>query len=325
MAVTSVSIILTVWVLKLHHCCPHQKSVPPWLRQSVLVHLARIVHYTPWPSVRRPSYCMFKQLCKRRTRKSGSRERKHQRKEDRVESFMRIVREISAEQSWTHAEERDTFDVPNMQSSKPSSPNRCMKLNCNNEFTPHPAKHNIDSNSYPQNTLNLYPPKSKDQCSQFTISEATSLSRDCSFKELVSIPEDNNFACTSLSVYSSSCERRGSVEDAFTEAIELLTPTTNKQSVPYEEPLLVNITPHVRVRRSSVERKRLVLVDEMLRHLKLLISKKEEDDNATDIVGEWRHVASVLDRVLFFIFLFTTTVITLVMMIIIPVWVQFSS
>ena len=32
MAVTSVSIVCTVWVLKLHHCCPHERPVPTWLR-----------------------------------------------------------------------------------------------------------------------------------------------------------------------------------------------------------------------------------------------------------------------------------------------------
>jgi len=32
MAVTSISIVCTVWVLKLHHCCPHQRPVPTWLR-----------------------------------------------------------------------------------------------------------------------------------------------------------------------------------------------------------------------------------------------------------------------------------------------------
>ena len=32
MAVTSISIVCTVWVLKLHHCCPHERPVPTWLR-----------------------------------------------------------------------------------------------------------------------------------------------------------------------------------------------------------------------------------------------------------------------------------------------------
>lgn len=43
MAVASVSVILTVVVLKLHHCSPNQKKIPPWVRHYVLGYLARIV------------------------------------------------------------------------------------------------------------------------------------------------------------------------------------------------------------------------------------------------------------------------------------------
>ena len=43
MAVTSVSVILTVFVLKLHHCGPHQTEVPPWIRKWILTHLARAI------------------------------------------------------------------------------------------------------------------------------------------------------------------------------------------------------------------------------------------------------------------------------------------
>ena len=43
MAVASVSVILTVLVLKLHHCAPNQKRVPSWVRHYVLGFLARFV------------------------------------------------------------------------------------------------------------------------------------------------------------------------------------------------------------------------------------------------------------------------------------------
>ena len=43
MAVASVSVILTVLVLKLHHCAPNQKRVPGWVRHYVLGFLARFV------------------------------------------------------------------------------------------------------------------------------------------------------------------------------------------------------------------------------------------------------------------------------------------
>ena len=43
MAMTSLSIILTVFVLQLHHVGPHQKPVPRWLRALVFDLLARMV------------------------------------------------------------------------------------------------------------------------------------------------------------------------------------------------------------------------------------------------------------------------------------------
>ncbi|XP_052792028.1 neuronal acetylcholine receptor subunit alpha-10-like [Mya arenaria] len=43
MAVASVSVILTVVVLKLHHCSPNQQKIPGWVRHFVLGHLAKIV------------------------------------------------------------------------------------------------------------------------------------------------------------------------------------------------------------------------------------------------------------------------------------------
>ena len=43
MAVASVSVILTVVVLKLHHCSPNQKKIPKWVRHIVLGYLAKLV------------------------------------------------------------------------------------------------------------------------------------------------------------------------------------------------------------------------------------------------------------------------------------------
>ncbi len=36
MALTSVSVVFTVWVLTIHHCSPHQTEVPQWMRKLVL-------------------------------------------------------------------------------------------------------------------------------------------------------------------------------------------------------------------------------------------------------------------------------------------------
>lgn len=36
MAMSSVSVVLSVMVMKLHHCVPNQREVPPWVRRFVL-------------------------------------------------------------------------------------------------------------------------------------------------------------------------------------------------------------------------------------------------------------------------------------------------
>ena len=43
MAMTSLSIVLTVFVLQLHHVGPHQKAVPGWIKQIVIRYIARIL------------------------------------------------------------------------------------------------------------------------------------------------------------------------------------------------------------------------------------------------------------------------------------------
>ena len=43
MAMTSLSIVLTVFVLQLHHVGPHQKPVPNWIRKVVVDYIARLI------------------------------------------------------------------------------------------------------------------------------------------------------------------------------------------------------------------------------------------------------------------------------------------
>lgn len=45
MALASVSVVFTVFVLKLHHCTPHQPRVPKWVRTWVTGYLAKIVFF----------------------------------------------------------------------------------------------------------------------------------------------------------------------------------------------------------------------------------------------------------------------------------------
>lgn len=43
MAMTSLSIVLTVFVLQLHHVGPHQKPVPKWIRKTVINYIAKVI------------------------------------------------------------------------------------------------------------------------------------------------------------------------------------------------------------------------------------------------------------------------------------------
>lgn len=60
------------------------------------------------------------------------------------------------------------------------------------------------------------------------------------------------------------------------------------------------------------------LHEEVLKTLQVLISRQELDDECEEIANEWRQVAQVIDRLLFWVFLLATVLITLLLLIIIP-------
>ena len=63
---------------------------------------------------------------------------------------------------------------------------------------------------------------------------------------------------------------------------------------------------------------RLTVMEEILRHLRILVDKREEEDADNEMANEWKHVASIIDRFLFVLSMVTTLVVTLVLIIIIP-------
>jgi hypothetical protein len=65
--------------------------------------------------------------------------------------------------------------------------------------------------------------------------------------------------------------------------------------------------------------KRLRLMEEILKYLKMMVSKRDEEDDENEVVNEWRHVAQVMDRFLFWTFLSTTTAATVFMMVVVPI------
>ena len=56
------------------------------------------------------------------------------------------------------------------------------------------------------------------------------------------------------------------------------------------------------IERSFSPRERGVHYDKISRHLKILVAKQENEDDFQDIINEWRLIAHVMDRFLFWVF-----------------------
>ncbi|KAK3098286.1 hypothetical protein FSP39_017967 [Pinctada imbricata] len=59
--------------------------------------------------------------------------------------------------------------------------------------------------------------------------------------------------------------------------------------------------------------------EEILHNLKRILHKHEKEDRDYEIIQDWRRVAQVVDRILFFVFLFGTFISTLAILVIAPV------
>ena len=60
------------------------------------------------------------------------------------------------------------------------------------------------------------------------------------------------------------------------------------------------------------------LQDEVVRALSLLIARQEQDDSIMTVRKEWRQVAQVLDRCLFWIFCVATILSTVTLLVVVP-------
>jgi len=56
----------------------------------------------------------------------------------------------------------------------------------------------------------------------------------------------------------------------------------------------------------------------------MLTTRQESDDHHQLMANEWRQVAQVIDRLLFWIFLFATTLLTPILLIIIPLYHRYT-
>ena len=208
MAVTSISVILTVCVLKLHHCGPHQTEVPRWLRFVMLKVIARIVRCqcAPLPSA-----------AGRNRRNGKSSKKANKLPHENAEICLRLVNE------------------------------------CN---------------------LNKHSPVAE-------------------FRTATS----NNKGPPGVRINGQEATSGGGVGVGGGGHMANMATTT------------MDVT---------ADLKRLTVMEEILKYLKIMVAKRDEDDSENEVINEWRHVAQVMDRFLFWLFLLTTVVATLVMMVIIP-------
>lgn len=219
MAVTSVSVILTVFVLKLHHCGSVQAQVPPWVRWFVLGTLARAVGC---PSGQRSTS----------TAAAAARQRDRiQQKTATTTEKLATMDDIPLRPVLDRNSIRRHFDIPD---NRRSLRQRCDVL--------------------PEMTSTTTTP--------------------------------NDVTTPSGDDGSSLFIDRGAASAAA----------------------------------ASFERHRLGVMEEILGHLKLVVNRRDEDEREAEVVTEWRQVAGVVDRVLFWCFLATSTIGTVLMLIVIPLY-----
>ncbi|CAG2232960.1 CHRNN [Mytilus edulis] len=211
MALASVAVILTVLVMKLHHCSPQQKRVPKWVRIIVLGILAKIVRCN----------CI-----------TG------------IKSFQREVQIKKQKASLRHQIEDRDFETS-------------TKL-----FTDIDTKQVVHG--------------SNETLSDHELSDHTPIT--------------------------------GNGLDYFSDV---------RKSVNLSEP------------GSSSEPKDTILhktTSEILKYMKYLVSKSDDNDVEEDIVSEWKQVALVVDRLLFWTFLLITIFSTLIILVFVPLsaYTEFS-
>ncbi|KAK3097926.1 hypothetical protein FSP39_014575 [Pinctada imbricata] len=59
-------------------------------------------------------------------------------------------------------------------------------------------------------------------------------------------------------------------------------------------------------------------LDTILKYIKTIVTKHEEDEEEEEIVDEWKQVSLVVDRLLFWIFLFITLFSTIIILVVVP-------
>ncbi|KAJ8304992.1 hypothetical protein KUTeg_018575 [Tegillarca granosa] len=212
MAVASVSVILTVLVLKLHHCSPHQLRVPYWVRVLVLGVLARFVR----------CQCL-----------SGV---------SSVKKSIKHIRQEKPDLELQRNEHRDMFSSLLDEIAKTARRK--------SEYRENITKRESDTNS--------------------TISEV----------------RGSNFLLDLRGSLNVSARSSLTEEGKFKES------TDGKGNT----------------------------MDDMLKYLKYMVAKSDEEDIENEIIDEWKQVALVVDRLLFWSFLGITILSTVVLLVVVPIF-----
>ena len=67
---------------------------------------------------------------------------------------------------------------------------------------------------------------------------------------------------------------------------------------------------------------RLTMTGEILRQLRTIVARMEATGRQSDVAAEWRQVAIVIDRCLFRLFLATTVVSSIIVLVLVPLYSQ---
>ena len=257
MALTSLSVIFTVWVLKLHNNGIYQVPVPPSMRRFVLGRLARI-------------FCRQTALDQRKKTSF-----KLRRREASVEHSGRLAGVHNDSELCLRLIGNGTYASNGARTRKGASlrnVNRATSKNCVTSSTQDFMRH-TDNHMTPAGSL----------C--HVSDRATSPRHHKLRKPSLSAPVHPKHALAGDHAYQSSACSGSRAE--------------------------VNLEP--------CELERLALLERILASVTQLARKQEDDDVIEEIAQEWRVVAFVVDRALFWIFLLITVVATLFILVLVPI------
>ena len=229
MALTSISVVFTVWVLTIHHCSPSQTQVPSWMRAFVVGWFARFFS------------C---QCCSKKKRIFAKRQ-------------LRV-----GNCSSSGGGDQRSFKA-SLQTSDNAAAEACLRLISDVEMKNHMR---CNCNGGNGRTSTATSTRNGDVAIEFS-----------------------DIHASSMTDFSKGAARSGSPYTAVSE-------TANMTDV-----------------------RKLAVMEEIARNLRIIIAKREEEERRLEIANEWRQVAHVVDNILFWIFFFTTVIITIIMMVVVPI------